>query len=470
MSAVASGSVWAPPGLALVFAACVRLMLPGEAEAAAQERAARTPAGALIAFTMEDTERGAEAVIQADGTMTHRLYAQEDPLRLVIDILDVANPLEHHRPRPDHPLVSWVRMYEYPLEKDGSGQPGGTIGRAVFELKQPADYRIAIEPQKLRVYLTLKKTAAPSESGTPGPSVAATEAAEAGGDAEMEHVGGRADPLAPSIEPPGTDPAAFFGPPPEHSDHYTLGPEDILEIQVFELQQLNRTVRVSADGSVELPLVGKVAVLGLTAEEVAEAVAEHLGDRYVQNPQVSVFIAEFNSRKVSLLGAVKEPATYPLAGRRTLLQLLAEAGGLSAEAGSVLYVFRQTSGGRSARLSVPLTQLLIEGDPRWNIWLQPGDAISVPPGEAVSVSVLGAVRSPGIYKLPVGEGASLLNAIARAGGLTDRASKSGVQIQRREASAEESVLKVNLGDILSGKSPDVILQEGDVVVVKESFF
>ena len=126
--------------------------------------------------------------------------------------------------------------------------------------------------------------------------------------------------------------------------------------------------------------------------------------------------------------------------------------------------------GRSARLTVPLSELLIKGNPQWNIWLLSGDIISIPPEEAISVSILGAVRSPGIYKLPVGEGASLLRAIALAGGLNDRASKRGIQIKRGRGLGEESVMKVDLGKILSGERPDVILEEGDVIIVKESFF
>jgi polysaccharide export outer membrane protein len=102
--------------------------------------------------------------------------------------------------------------------------------------------------------------------------------------------------------------------------------------------------------------------------------------------------------------------------------------------------------------------------------VQPGDVISVPPEAAISVSVLGAVRSPGIHKLPAGEGATLLKAIALAGGLSERASKGGIQIRRNNLTGEDKLLKVDLGDILSGKEPDVVLQEGDVVVVKESFF
>jgi polysaccharide export outer membrane protein len=216
--------------------------------------------------------------------------------------------------------------------------------------------------------------------------------------------------------------------------------------------------------------VGSIEVNGLTTNQVAAHIADRLRDRYVQNPQVSIFVTQFNSQKVSLLGAVANPATYPLSGQRRLLQLLAEAGSLGTEAGTTLYVFRQTNDGRSARLTVPLNELLLQGDPRWNVLLQAGDVISVPPEEAIAVTVLGAVNSPGVHKLPVGDAATLLKAVALAGGLNERASKGGVQIKRTAGDGSETVIKVDLGDILSGKKPDVVLREGDVVLVKESFF
>ena len=119
---------------------------------------------------------------------------------------------------------------------------------------------------------------------------------------------------------------------------------------------------------------------------------------------------------------------------------------------------------------MPLNDLLVLGDPRWNIAILPGDVVSVPPEEAIGVSVLGAVNNPGVYKLPVGDEATLLKAVALAGGLNDRASKKGVRVKRRDEEGEEVVLKINLGDILSGKKPDIVLIEGDVVVINESFF
>jgi polysaccharide export outer membrane protein len=280
------------------------------------------------------------------------------------------------------------------------------------------------------------------------------------------------DPLVPedaSIEPDDIDPHLYFHPASSQAESYRLGAEDVLDIRVFELDQLNRTVRVSGDGAIDLPLVGKIPVQGLTPEQVSARVADQLRNRYVQDPQVSIFIREFNSQRVSILGAVKQPATYPVMGRRNLLQLIADAGGL-ADAGGILYVFRQTGDGRSARLTVPLTELLINGDPRWNIWIQPGDVISVPPEAAISISILGAVINPGIHKLPAGKEATLLKAIALAGGLNERASKSGIQIKRQSAKGDETLVKVDLDEILSGKKPDILLKEGDVVIVKESFF
>ena len=271
------------------------------------------------------------------------------------------------------------------------------------------------------------------------------------------------------IEPDGIDAALFFGPPPSLSDHYQLGPEDVLEIKVFELDQFNRTVRVSGNGSINFPLIGAISVRGLVPEEAAAKLAAKLQDEYVQNPQVSVFVKEFNSRTLSILGAIENPATYPLLSRRSLLQVIAEAGGVTERAAKVLYVFRQSEDERRARLLVPLHELLVKGDPRWDIWLLPGDVVSVPPQEFVRVSVLGAVERPGIYEL-LQEEASLLKALASAQGLNVRASKNGIEIKRVDDAGKEIMLEVNLGDILSGRSSDTRLLEGDVVYVNEKFF
>ncbi len=447
------------------------------------------PAEHLLGLELQRSEEGLVAIIEADGAMEHRVYVQDEPLRLVLDILNVKNPLKIEEPQEPDPILERVSSQELPMSAYVRGEYEKTFGRITFDLKTAVEYRIRAEERQLTVDL-VRKTFDTGEPPTVSEPVETSDNSNTDDLVTNDQItdGQIGDDLATddtsvideaaedkaavnlNIEPPDIDPELFFNHDGLSSDGYRLGPEDVIEVRVFELDQLNRTVRVAGDGSMELPLIGSIPVNGLTPDDVADQVADRLRDRFVQNPQVSVFVKEFHSQNVSLLGAIKNPATYPLVGRRNLLQILADAGGLSGAAGNVLFVFRQADDGRSARLSVPLHDLLIFGDPQWNIWLRAGDIVSVPPEAAVSVSILGAVRSPGVYKLPMGDGASILNAIARAGGLDDRASKGGIHIKRRDPTGEETILKVDLGDILSGKDPDVVLQEGDVVVVKESFF
>ena len=108
---------------------------------------------------------------------------------------------------------------------------------------------------------------------------------------------------------------------------YRIGPEDLLEIQVYGVDQLSRTVRVNSEGVISLPLVGAVNVGGLTAHEAEVAVATKLATNYLQDPQVSLFVKEFTTQRITLEGAVAKPGIYPLRGETTLLRALALAGG-----------------------------------------------------------------------------------------------------------------------------------------------
>lgn len=435
----------------------------------------------LEKLTLLPTDTGLLAILEADGPIEHRLVQEQNPdeIRVVIDLLGVSNPLRHYYPAENHPFLARVLMYEYPAATNPNGN--GPLARIVFELKRRVDFRLETTGNELRIVFTDLEAIAASDGDEVVPSL---DGGETRGDVDLvdsdvNDVDVDVEPdefldanLPPNLHivPEDVSPSLFFESDSPDREDYRLGPEDVIEVRVFELDQLNRTIRVSGDGSIELPLVGRLGARGLTAKEVAAAVADRLRDRYVQNPQVSIFITEFNSQRVSLLGAVQTPSSYPLVGQRRLLQVLAEAGSLTADAGSTLYIFRQSPDGRSARLTVPLNELLMQGDPRWNVALRAGDVVSVPPEAAIAISVLGAVVDPGVHKVPVGNDATLLKAIALAGGLNDRASKKGLQIKRRGLDGKESIIKVNFGDILSGKTPDLILQEGDVVVVHESFF
>lgn len=115
-------------------------------------------------------------------------------------------------------------------------------------------------------------------------------------------------------------------------EDYRIGSQDLLELQVFGVADLNRTVRVNSRGSISLPLIGMVQAAGLTSEQLETSLAERLAKSYLQNPQVSVFIKEYTSQRVTVEGAVKKPGVFPLKGRTTLLQALATAEGLTSVA------------------------------------------------------------------------------------------------------------------------------------------
>lgn len=108
---------------------------------------------------------------------------------------------------------------------------------------------------------------------------------------------------------------------------YRIGSEDLLEVQVFGVDQLSRTVRVNSRGQVSLPLIGAIEVAGMTAQEAERAVTAKLAENYLQNPQVSLFIKEFTTQRVTIEGAVNRPGVYPLRGQGTLLTSIALAGG-----------------------------------------------------------------------------------------------------------------------------------------------
>jgi protein involved in polysaccharide export with SLBB domain len=149
--------------------------------------------------------------------------------------------------------------------------------------------------------------------------------------------------------------------------------------------------------------------------------------------------------------------------------VLTAAGGLAAQHGDVIYVIRHGESGLSDQLAVDVDDLLLRGDPRANIPIYPADLINVPATVEVTVFCLGEVAHPGAVTFKSTERMTLLTAIARAGGLSDRASKK-VQIKREGAGGMVQQMEVDYKAVLAGKVADPVLQEGDVLVVKESFF
>ena len=133
------------------------------------------------------------------------------------------------------------------------------------------------------------------------------------------------------------------------STAYKIGPQDVLEISVFKVPDLSRKVQVANSGSVNLPLVGEVQAVGKTAQEMERDLTTKLGAKYLQNPQVTVYIKEYNSQRVTVEGAVRKPGVYPIRGKTSLLQFIAIAGGLDDTASSDdLVIVRTVNGKRTA--------------------------------------------------------------------------------------------------------------------------
>ncbi|HPW16977.1 MAG TPA: polysaccharide biosynthesis/export family protein [Candidatus Aminicenantes bacterium] len=250
---------------------------------------------------------------------------------------------------------------------------------------------------------------------------------------------------------------------------YRIGPKDLLEISVLGVPEIAKlVVRVSEESRITLPLLGEVEVGDLTKFELEKKLAALAGEKIVLNPQVTVHILEYMSRRVSVIGAVETPGPFELLGRQTVLAALAQAGGLTRDAGEEIVVIRQLPGGESASFRISVDGLFVQGDPRLNIALEPGDVVNVPVDKPVPIYVFGQVRNPGALQVKRSSLPSLTQAIAQAGGFTDRANRRRVQVRRKDASGRELEITVNVRDILKGKLKDVPLQVNDTVYVPES--
>lgn len=153
---------------------------------------------------------------------------------------------------------------------------------------------------------------------------------------------------------------------------YKIGAFDVVEVTVFQVPELSKTMQVSEAGTINYPLIGEVPVAGKSAREVERTLTSNLGAKYLKDPQVSVFVREYNSQRVTIEGAVARPGIYPIQGSLTLLQVMALAGGLDPVAEDTLVIFRTKDGRRSAaRFNVSQVQGGTIEDPR----LEAGDMI-----------------------------------------------------------------------------------------------
>jgi polysaccharide biosynthesis/export protein len=252
---------------------------------------------------------------------------------------------------------------------------------------------------------------------------------------------------------------------------YRIGPDDLLEINVFQVNDLNTTVRVTATGHIKLPLIDKIEVDGLTVLELESVISEKL-EKYLMEPVVGVFIREYRSQQIAVLGCVKNPGVYYVTGQRYLLDLLSMAGGLSQDAGEICIVQKSGTGKEdqdeqnTEQIVIDLDALLIKGRIDLNVPLSTGDVINVP--EAGIFFVDGAVNSPGLFKLK-GK-MTITQAISTAKGLSYDAVQSNIRIFRETDETERKVIEIDYNSILDGKSPDIEIKDKDIIIIARSGF
>ena len=247
------------------------------------------------------------------------------------------------------------------------------------------------------------------------------------------------------------------------NDVYTIGQSDLLTIKVFQAEELSGEVRVDQRGAITLPLLGNVRIAGLTKAQAERRLIELLGANLLQNPQVSIFIKEYTNRRITVEGEVNKQGVFPLAGKITVLQAIALAGGLGEKAklDSVALFRKQGAGNRVYYLDINLIRDGKANDP----FVMNDDRIVVQRSAEKSVTVEGEVNKPGIFTFS--EPTTVLQTIALSQGLTTLGAPNKVILFRRE-NGEENAYGVDLTTIRQGKERDPFVQAGDRIVVHRS--
>jgi len=246
---------------------------------------------------------------------------------------------------------------------------------------------------------------------------------------------GGAQPPAPQTAPDQSAKAS------DQNVRYTLGPQDQVKITVFDEPDLTNIYRVDSDGFITFPMINRVAASGITPAELQDRLRSMLANGYIKNPQVRVEVEGYKSKSVIVGGEVRQPGKIPMTGTMTLIEALAAAGSPTSAASSEVTISRpkRTGGGENdveiIRVNLKEVQL---GRAGREIQLQDGDIINVPKAQTFYIS--GQVRNPG--SLIFEPGMTVQQAIALAGGLTDRGSDRRIKADR--IGADGKVTEVNL--------------------------
>jgi len=276
------------------------------------------------------------------------------------------------------------------------------------------------------------------------------------------------------------EPPATIESPEQTRTTYVLGPADVVAIHAQNAPDMSeKPFRIDADGELKLPMIGRIHAGGLTPEQLEAEISKRL-KVYLEEPEVTVSITEFKSQPVSILGAVTSPGVHQLEGQKTLLEVLSVAGGLKPEAASTITITRRLEYGRVPApgaaddpthqfsiAEINLKSVMEAKNPELNILIRPHDVLSVP--RAAMIYVIGEVGHAGA--LPLNEGGSLtvLEAVSTSGGVLRTAAASHSRILRPiPGQPKRTEVAVDVNKIMAGKSNDIPLMAGDILVVPGS--
>jgi polysaccharide export outer membrane protein len=259
---------------------------------------------------------------------------------------------------------------------------------------------------------------------------------------------------------------------------YRIGPDDLIQVTVYNIpeQEARATprsviLRVSQQGLIVVPLVGELNVKGMTIADVQRELGKRYS-KYIRNPQVGVMVTEYRQR-VSVMGAVQKPGVFELTGPKTVIDMLALAGGVTERAGNQVHVYRQDEKGNRQSVVIDLMVLannlesIGQNSQAVNMPVQAGDVVNVPQSGMFFVD--GAVGKPGSYAL--GRNYTLRQALATAGGVNDElADYAAVTINRRHGADKMQTISVDLNSVIAGSAADPQVLPDDVILVPVSGF
>lgn len=287
-------------------------------------------------------------------------------------------------------------------------------------------------------------------------------------------------PAGPLAISPSVDAGKAARPADEIGTSYTVGPDDKLYIHVLDADEFTeQPYPIDLQGNLLLPRIGEVNVTGLTVVDVQKKLTGLLRE-YIKSPVVTVSVAEYHSQPISILGAVANPGVHQIQGRKTLFEVISEAGGLKDDASNTIKITRSMEFGPlplpnaktdpSGRFSVgevSVKSVVNAEDPLENIAVKPNDVITIP--RASMVYVVGAVHRSGGFTLTERSEMSVLEALSLAEGLDRTAGAKNSKILRASKNSQERVeIPINVNKILKGKSKDVPLLANDILFIPNS--